>query len=441
MKIAICISGQLRGNEAQWRKIVEKFSQHDCDFYLSIWDKMGGTTAIDRVIPSGYLSYFFSGSELKKFKIDEFKKSFPIIFGDLFSGENVDKNVLSKIFNTKNIDIESSPSNFLTEKEFDGVFYPFFLQERNPRDINCILMFYKIWSCFQMVKKSGISYDCVIRLRSDLDFGDWDGQIPDLSNGILVKKTSLDEHMDDQFAIGKFSDMNCYSNLWESLKKYWKEPRDDSSIYEVSGFLLRKHLRLKDVNVVKMDFPFTLTLSRKSKKEFLQSIFLELSNSGFSNKNLLNVAREMFCDIFCDSVYKKELQVGLNSYLISNDFIKQFKNPSFQLLGFLAERMNKYELSISYYHQAISEDFKSFISYSGLARVHQKLENTELAISAWNAALGVRPDNWVCMRELAKNNLKIGRYLIAKYWIDEAKNISKSHHSVIELENLLSKSL
>lgn len=438
MKIAVCISGQLRGDQHQWRKIVEKFSRYECDFFLSVWDEMGGTTAIDRVIPPGYLPYFFADQELKKFRLDEFKSSFPILFDEFFSGGRVDKHILSEIFFTEYIEVEASPKNFLIDKRFGGVNYPAFLQERNPRDINCILMFYKIWSCFEMVKKSGISYDYVVRLRSDIDFGDWDGYIPVVTDGVIVKKTFIDEHVDDQFAIGRFSDMYIYSNLWEHLREYWSEPRGESSIYEVSGFLLAKHLEKNKVKVIKNYFPFGLTFSRKSNKDFLESIYLEVSSKKSSDPNLLKVSKEIICDIICDATYKKEIEIGEGSQSISSDFIKKFKSPSFQLLGFLAERLKDYDLAIFNYHQALAEDYRSFMSYSGLARVHQKIGNDDLAVSAWTAALGVRPDNWVCMREIAKINFKIGSPEISRYWLEKAKKISKAHSSVVELEKLFS---
>jgi tetratricopeptide (TPR) repeat protein len=434
MKIAVCISGQLRGDEQQWGKIVEKFSRYECDYYFSIWDSMGGTTAIDRVIPPGYLSYFFPELELKKFKIDEFGRKFPFLFEELFLGKKVNEEILKKIFSSNRIEIEVSPENFLNEKIFADVKYPLFLQKRNPRDVNCLLMFYKIWSCFEMVKKSGILYDRVVRLRSDLDLGDWDGDLENLSDGIFVKKTAIDDHVDDQFAVGCYEDMEIYSRLWENLKIYWEEPQSERSIYEVSGFLLSRYLKEKNVKVIKKDYPFSLKISRKSNQEFLDLIFLELVSKNFSDEILINVAKEMVCDLFCDGLHKESIQTTEKLESFSSNFIKKFKVPSFQLLGFLKERDQDYQLAISYYHQALAEDFKSFSSYCGLARIHQKLNNFELSVSAWTAALSVRADNWICMREISKINLISGRPEIAKFWLEKAKKISRNHPSVISLE-------
>lgn len=437
MKIALCISGQMRGNAEKWKHYLNLFSGHDVHTYVDVWDRMGVTTAIDRVLPSGYLNYFYSGAELKNFALDRFSVKYPSLYQGLFVAENVSEPFISDLFNPKKISIEPTPEEFLNKKSFKGVEYPVFLKERNPRDINCLLMFYKIWKCFNLVRNSGEKYDFVVRIRSDLDFSEnFSVNFDEIKeNEIWVKSTARDDHVDDQFAVGSYAAMEKYCKLWECLPRYWSSSQSSESIYEVSGFLLARHLTKEGIKTVKKDWGLSLSLARIEKDKLINVLEREFSRSP-SDFDFINATKELACEYIYDEIFKKKSEYNINfSKKYSNDFEKSFASTPNQLNGFILEREKDWEGAKVNYLIALSKDENSFMSYTGLARVFYQNKKFDKSISYWIAALSQRKSNWICMREIARCYQKISEKDLADLWLKKAIGFSNSHPSVMNLLN------
>jgi hypothetical protein len=220
LKIALCVSGQLRG----FRQAVRSWGllgtqDHDVDTYVHTWKVIGR-----RFPDAGQAHRVFAGNFLTVYKKVYFQLSRTGIqtlyphFSRLFAGhEEVELDDLRTTYKTENIVIEDDRS-----PEFE-------------RLDTVMKMHLKIERCFALVAESGNKYDLILRIRPDLLV---EGQAPlDLhalqmrseqnrvifanfppviSAGIVSWRLGacLPMMIGDLFALGAPSSMNSYGSAY-----------------------------------------------------------------------------------------------------------------------------------------------------------------------------------------------------------------------------------
>lgn len=212
LRIALCISGQLRGYEQakqSWDKF--GFAGHDVDSYVHSW------TAIGRKFPYvAHADRCFSGEFLEEYRRVataisevEMRRRYPAFYAFFQNGGNeATVEGLSELYGTKQVVLEDDRSGQFLEMT------------------NSTKMYYKTEACFNLAKASGKNYDLVIRIRPDKEVAscepvDWCEVHSQLQqNHMIYAATKSELHwligymVDDQFAIGDAACMDKYSRAY-----------------------------------------------------------------------------------------------------------------------------------------------------------------------------------------------------------------------------------
>ena len=284
-KIAICISGQIRGDTASLKRVAKRTQDLDADIFISVWAKRGSKTFGGATGP-GHMNRVFGnivGTVLPRNWLGRMRSIFPNT-SEIFPEQgNITKKELLKIFPNAAVDIE--------EEDIDFSF--------NFGDSNSLRMLYKIWRCNGLKKKAeknrGIVYDRVIRMRPDilLDF-DTATNVP-LSSGMVYTHTHQgpsEEYMQDICLISN-------------------SPDDDLMSGAVSHALMSRYSDWDGIHVELFKFSKMMDLSVENTFVIQENIqkfskpdpkYLEIQNHNFLN---VVVSKNMDLDIsggdeFCD---------------------------------------------------------------------------------------------------------------------------------------------
>ncbi len=183
MKTAVCLSGDMRNYLQTYPNQFENiFSQLDCDIFISSWED--SQTNWNQVL---------STYQPKALKIDN--------------------------------------------KQSHG------LEIREQRTI-ALGMYYKIFSCFQMLKESNRSYDMVIRMRPDSFF---DSKINPEEIDECVWISGIENKrrwLEDTFAYGSFHAMDVYSSLYLDIHNL----AEKTGTYHLET-ILACHLKTQNITV------------------------------------------------------------------------------------------------------------------------------------------------------------------------------------------------
>ena len=158
LKVALCISGQLRGYKEAYASLKEVLIDPlQPDIYVHTWRDVGFkepfmSSHADRVFSGYFLAAYKNLFHIKNYSYSEIKALMPSVFSLLDNSATIDKAQLQAFYKTDFVEIEDDAS--LPFSEFPN------------RD----KMFYKIHACDQLVAKSGKHYDLVIRVRPDVVF-------------------------------------------------------------------------------------------------------------------------------------------------------------------------------------------------------------------------------------------------------------------------------
>jgi len=192
MKIALCISGQMRTCKSTYSTIYTSIiSKYNPDVFIHTWDLVGVSDKETSVDTPYYVSKeLLQQYNPKKYIIEKFKVEYRDTLGE--------------------VDV------------------PDILKKYEPINYKGNLpMYFKIKKCFELMEEYedevGFKYDIVIRLRPDLDIY---GTLPNIES--INRNTIYLSHMNitasDQFAMGYREPMLYYSSLWKYLNKYWIDP-------------------------------------------------------------------------------------------------------------------------------------------------------------------------------------------------------------------------
>lgn len=211
LKIAVCISGQLRGYKEvfdTWEQF--GFREHDTDFFIHTWSNIG-----KRKLTSSQSERSFSGkfkdifSELcLEYGLPYLKDTLPSLFNYFDIPEKIGESELMEFYSAKKVIVEDETK-----------FQEFSNQEK---------MHYKIEQCYKLAKEYD-DYDLIIRIRPDLKINvktaiDFHHILLQsrLKNYIYTdrpKQIRIDVndpfiYIGDQFAIGGVEQMHEYCTTW-----------------------------------------------------------------------------------------------------------------------------------------------------------------------------------------------------------------------------------
>jgi len=158
LKVALCISGQLRGYREGYESLKRVFIDPlQPDIYVHTWQDIGFkepfiSAHAYRVFSGHFLEAYKNLFIIKNYSYKKIRQLLPSVFALLQSNTDIDKERLQAFYKAECVVIE------------DDAVFPFSTLSNTDK------MFYKIHACNQLVAKSGKQYDLVIRVRPDVVF-------------------------------------------------------------------------------------------------------------------------------------------------------------------------------------------------------------------------------------------------------------------------------
>jgi len=190
MKVAVCISGQMRSYKMCAAGLISNVIR-DADVFVSTWSNQGKRSDHHSMFPKGSHSADDIVTE------DDIMHTYP---------------------NVKGIQIEEWKDKY--EYKIENV-------EAPSRDFaySMIAVYYKIMKCHQMMRsfaKDYGDYDCIIKLRPDMIAPPIDYALKDL-NSLWHYPNGLGIRVSDRIALGSPKLMDYYADCFNHLTKYWSE--------------------------------------------------------------------------------------------------------------------------------------------------------------------------------------------------------------------------
>ena len=222
LKVALCISGQMRGYEKAFESwSLLKLQEHDIDIYIHTWDNLGRRYPDPEVV--GSVERSFSNELVVKlvkkamrlYSLDEFKSAYPSLDSELNSSSLVCVSDLKRVYGEESkivIEHESDFSNLTNQDK----------------------MHYKIASVLSMIDSPN-DYDLIVRIRPDKSFTIADDKfdLNEIYNASLNGRVIFAEEnlglreslvMGDQLNIGIPELVIPPSLIWGNEEKYYKYP-------------------------------------------------------------------------------------------------------------------------------------------------------------------------------------------------------------------------
>ncbi len=218
LRIALCVSGQLRGYEEAYKTWSSLgLDKHVVDVYVHTWKNIGRrfpdvdiVGAADRVFENkDFVEAYLREGRNKG--LDNLQDQYPALFQKIQNDSQADKKHLQNVY--------GDDAKIIIEDE--AKFPDFSNQDK---------MHYKIQKSFELVERSGKKYDLVIRIRPDKIFQpdgtnpDWQKILSDSKSEATIFTESpagLRENITigDQLAVGTPDLMRLYSYAWTSTRK------------------------------------------------------------------------------------------------------------------------------------------------------------------------------------------------------------------------------
>lgn len=239
MKVAVCYSGMFRNfTEVIDNHIKHLISKYDCDVFMSFWDVYG-------------IGGFTSEYTTDKRTTWDFKSENEIIskvHPDKISQKDIDY-VLNKL-NPKEYEFEDFSSFQPHFKSWETLMNMVYKEDHTwlPRLMNVMSMYYKIHRSGYLAEDYSTKYDCVIRLRSDMEFPESQEVklIEPGENTICINSWGkFHESYMDTLVYGDQKGMSVYHDMFFSLSRIWKEVGRKSG----NENLLYHYLNKSDVNL------------------------------------------------------------------------------------------------------------------------------------------------------------------------------------------------
>lgn len=158
-RIAVCLSGQLRGYKTTFENINDILSKHfDFDIFISTWSNVGcrmpyPLTAADRVFKNDFLIEFKNTISTGLLSWEEFQSLYPSLISLIESQNDIDEEFIYNAFRSARkvyIDIEDEKDVSIPDNQSK--------------------MYYKIERCFENIERASesiVDYDFILRARPD----------------------------------------------------------------------------------------------------------------------------------------------------------------------------------------------------------------------------------------------------------------------------------
>jgi hypothetical protein len=214
LRIAICVSGQLRGYEnarRTWMRL--GLDNHDCNYFVHTWRNIGRKFPIpqhaQRVLSGKFLDEYRDA--FMHLGEGEMRALYPSLFSLFSDSSNVSFRDVRNVYTTDCVVIEDDD---------EGIFKTFNNFEK---------MYYKIKMCHSLALMSGREYDLFIRIRPDLAIG---GAMRSLNSLFEETKRQRSIFIDtgpyihpkvgyvvgDQFAVADRRGMDAYAATYDNTR-------------------------------------------------------------------------------------------------------------------------------------------------------------------------------------------------------------------------------
>lgn len=233
MRIAVCMSGNLRNfdkNFYKWENFIKQFNP---DMFLHIWDFSGLKNSTD------------PGS--KEYQQYDYEDLIPFTKNDLYNYgfkkveiENFFPTAYNKFFE------ETKLLRIFKELSTDG-YDPISWEPKNT-EINFFSMWYKRWKCFDMMnvysRQNNITYDLVIYCRPEISIMYEDETIwQEIPKNFLLLPANLQQNKDDNLylwvtplrdtaAIGSFELVREYCSFYPRLETFIRKHKINRIFHE-----------------------------------------------------------------------------------------------------------------------------------------------------------------------------------------------------------------
>ena len=225
-KIALCLSGQLRGYKTalqSWQaRLFQTIEPH---VFIHSWSNIGRSEAqpFRSVLPFAGAAFTKAYQEVgATVRFEDLKTRYPTLFAKLADGASATTAQLQTIYRTDHVVLEDD-----TAEKFAAL-------------TNQQKMHYKIHAADTLARSSG-DFDLMLRIRPDLSLRDlaftWRAMCAALQNApVVFSERGYGVHygglmIGDQFAIASPDTMQTYSNCWTTFPKlaackFGKIPKD-----------------------------------------------------------------------------------------------------------------------------------------------------------------------------------------------------------------------
>lgn len=229
MRVALCISGQMRGYLKAYpsvkKNIIDVFNP---DVFIHTWDHIGMSNNLHRRALPHPMTHYLS----KKLINDPsyFLSLFTHFSAQINSQSIVKETDLRKLYNPKACVVEKSPPS----EEYDDFFgfaVPSQMSKKQPRTMWSRNLFYKIFKCNELKKdfekQNNFKYDLVIRLRPDLSIGEVIS--PQIDKDTLYyryRTINISYQIADQYFYADSHTMDKVCDTYNHIEDLWKQYND-----------------------------------------------------------------------------------------------------------------------------------------------------------------------------------------------------------------------
>ncbi len=220
LRVALCVSGQLRGFRSVWPSWTNLgLSEHDVTVFAHVWRRVGSKLPGHRWDAQRCFSGQFLQSVIEDTAqggFDRLWDRFPRLRAELEGGQQVDSSDVARVYQTPHV---------VVDDEQDSRFQSF-----DP----AMKMYYKAWAAQELAARHPTSFDLIIRIRPDklIESGsvpDWE-VIAARSQSRRMVFTDLGHFISegfglcvgDQLAAGAPEPMAAYASAWPLINQ-WRD--------------------------------------------------------------------------------------------------------------------------------------------------------------------------------------------------------------------------
>ena len=258
MRIAVCVSGQLRMPEHYSDDLVRMVNCLKADVYFSVWSRTGASVNIARLFPTKYLRDLFFENKIPD--VAAFRKRYPRLHSMFVGDEVVTQERISNIFPDACIELEDFPTEFDKDLALHGVSFAGKIAEySHVRNRFSLPMYYKRFRANELLRRAKKAYDRVVIIRNDAVFTDLDKVIEEITapqleaNRVLVAANVDVDHVGDMFLAGSQEVISRVCELWNSLGEYWSKDEALGGLdysKRVAGYLLHAHIQSLSIDIL-----------------------------------------------------------------------------------------------------------------------------------------------------------------------------------------------